>query len=573
LWNKEWVGPSAGEPDLTAVSVRAVAVFGGIEVSWTYPVTYPEAIAHTVIYRGTNNRFDQAIELEVATGNRRFDPINTVGVYYYWIEVVSVRGNKSGAIGPASARVIERKDYIIEDLTAMIDQGVLAQSLKDDIAKITLTASELQAEIRDRIAANALLGSALEMMNGDLDHAVTLIQSEISSRVDGQDALIHQADLLAAANSSNAAAIATESNIRLTADTALSERIESVLAATGNNLAAIQTLTSTTTDKDAALARQITDVMAATDANAATVQQLAIASANADSSLAQQISTVRGATDDNAAAVRNLTTTMTNADAALAAQISTVQSSTSTQMASVELNMQTQINSTNTWLSGVNDSLGIANGHIGNIGALLTARTSVNGLIGGFGVYNDGYTVESGFDVDTFWIGRTNEDKRKPFIIHNGVVYMDEVYIREATIDTLKLTNNAVTYTQAATTDESMAIRFAWTEIQTLVANLTAGWNIQLTPYMQFSIRNTSSAGMRLLRNGVQIWVGNFSCSPYNSDVFIPGFAMGMFSDSPGAGTFTYTLEACLGESASSDTGGSGGTVSNRNILGMVIKR
>lgn len=47
------------------------------------------------------------------------------------------------------------------------------------------------------------------------------------------------------------------------------------------------------------------------------------------------------------------------------------------------------------------------NGVITDIGALWTAKLSVNGLIGGFGVYNDGKNVEAGFDVDTFWIGKS----------------------------------------------------------------------------------------------------------------------------------------------------------------------
>lgn len=78
-------------------------------------------------------------------------------------------------------------------------------------------------------------------------------------------------------------------------------------------------------------------------------------------------------------------------------------------------------------------------------GALWSARLTVNNLVGGFGIYNDGSTVEAGFDVDTFWVGRTNADKRKPFIISGGVTYIDKAAIRDADIDTLKIAGNAVT--------------------------------------------------------------------------------------------------------------------------------
>ena len=68
----------------------------------------------------------------------------------------------------------------------------------------------------------------------------------------------------------------------------------------------------------------------------------------------------------------------------------------------------------------------------GAIQSMYTAKVGVNGLIGGFGLYNDGTSVEAGFDVDTFWVGRTGDDKKKPFIIEN-----DEVFINKAAIQTL----------------------------------------------------------------------------------------------------------------------------------------
>ena len=69
---------------------------------------------------------------------------------------------------------------------------------------------------------------------------------------------------------------------------------------------------------------------------------------------------------------------------------------------------------------------------ITDIGALYTAKVGVNGLIGGFGIYNDGTEVAAGFDVDTFWIGRTATDKIIPFIVQD-----EEVFINKAVIPTL----------------------------------------------------------------------------------------------------------------------------------------
>lgn len=78
-------------------------------------------------------------------------------------------------------------------------------------------------------------------------------------------------------------------------------------------------------------------------------------------------------------------------------------------------------------------------GEVTAIGALYTAKVSVNGLIGGFGIYNDGTEVEAGFDVDRFWIGRSDEDKKKPFIVQDDEVFINQAVIANASIDAAKI--------------------------------------------------------------------------------------------------------------------------------------
>jgi hypothetical protein len=109
---------------------------------------------------------------------------------------------------------------------------------------------------------------------------------------------------------------------------------------------------------------------------------------------------------------------------ALASAIDTVQTSVGANLSSVQVTLQSNIDT--------------VAGQVVNIGALYTAQVSVNGLVGGFGIYNDGTQVEAGFDVDRFWIGRTSEDRRKPFIIDNGTVYIDEGVINSLTFSKLR---------------------------------------------------------------------------------------------------------------------------------------
>jgi hypothetical protein len=108
----------------------------------------------------------------------------------------------------------------------------------------------------------------------------------------------------------------------------------------------------------------------------------------------------------------------------LLGSVNTVALASEQNIAAVQTTLQTNISS--------------VDGKVTAIGALYTAKVSVNGLIGGFGIFNDGTEVEAGFDVDRFWIGRTQTNKRKPFIIQNGEVFIDQAVINQLTFTKLR---------------------------------------------------------------------------------------------------------------------------------------
>ena len=144
-----------------------------------------------------------------------------------------------------------------------------------------------------------------------------------------------------------------------------------------------------------------------------------------DSALITAVNSVAASASGTTALIFEEQAARATADSALAAQITLAQSSLGSNLAQAQTSLQTNINT-------VDDK-------VTNIGALYTAKVSVDGLVGGFGIYNDGTEVEAGFDVDRFWIGRTNSNKRKPFIIENGTTYIDEALIRNASIDNAKI--------------------------------------------------------------------------------------------------------------------------------------
>ena len=286
--------PQPGDPSNYAI-LRAIPVFGGITVSWTFPTINPFAVAHTLLYRGTSADFINAVEISVVAGSSYFDqfPGGEPVLYYYWIKFVSVNGTYADVIGPTSCWANPIITTMMELLTDKIEQGVLAQSLKTEIDRITWLADGLTEESVYRAESDATIAEAYEGLQASFDETVSLVL--------------------------------TETELRSTADSSL------------------------------------------------------------------------------------------------ASQITTVQSQLGDDLASVETTMQANIDTTN--------------GVVQSIGALWTAKVSVNGLVGGFGVYNDGQEVQAGFDVDVFWVGRTNANKVKPFIIYDGVTYIDNAMIRQLTAD------------------------------------------------------------------------------------------------------------------------------------------
>ena len=216
-----WGGPKPGDPDNNSI-LSATPAFGGIDVSWTYPGTNPQAVAHVILYRGVSSNFNAAIVIATVGGNFFYDKSTSPQLiqYYYWITIVSVNGTVGAPIGPASAIAKPTIANVIEGLTGQIDAGVLAQSLKTEIDKITLNYQELLNEVDDRIAANTALSAALVQVQTGVTQSLAFINQEITKRQEGDSALVTQLNTVAAANASNLALIQTEQTARVTGDSA-----------------------------------------------------------------------------------------------------------------------------------------------------------------------------------------------------------------------------------------------------------------------------------------------------------------------------------------------------------------
>ena len=145
-----WAGPVPGDPGNNSI-LSATPAFGGIDVSWTFPTTNPFAVAHTKLYRGTSADFGTAILIGDMGGTFHYDKLDSGLTYWYWIQfVANPSGNIGELIGPASATAKPTIQGMLELLTEQIDLGVLAISLRTEIARIETLNLALLGEVTAR---------------------------------------------------------------------------------------------------------------------------------------------------------------------------------------------------------------------------------------------------------------------------------------------------------------------------------------------------------------------------------------------------------------------------------------
>ena len=202
----------------------------------------------------------------------------------------------------------------------------------------------------------------------------------------------------------------------------------------------------------------------------------------ADSTIVNQVNVLFAQMDDSNALILEEQTVRAAADEVLAQSVTTLESTLGGEIAQVETNAQTSIDT--------------INGEVTNIGALYTTKVNVNGLIGGFGVYNDGSEVLAGFDVDTFFVGRTQANKVKPFIIKDGETFIDEAVIQSLTFNKMRSEDGTLAFTPTVydglgNVTEAGKLKAEFIDVNNLVATQAKSSNFV-----------TGSAGWQLAANG-----------------------------------------------------------------------
>lgn len=476
-WNG---GGEPGDPNdptgpSTDVLLRASSAFGGIDVDWTYPSRNPQLVAHFQLFRSDTSNVGGAVQIATVAGSTFYDKMIGTDRKYYWLKVISLNGTASGFIGPATAIPGSLVDTIITTLEGEIDEGLLATTLRSSIDNISLNYQAIIDETDRRIADNESLSSALDLIGKRTSEVETFVNKEITQRKEGDTALAQEVTLIAAANKDNTALITEERTARVTADDALTLLQTTLHGQVNNPVTGLPATRSTLinsyytkNDADKAIAAANLTLNTAfydpLTGHAATRSLLLNdyytkstanqAISNATMSLVSQtgLTTILGGYT-NTAALQNNYYTKTDTNSAITVATEKLAAKTTfnnyTTTADLERNYYTKTGA-NTAIANAATTLQVVgpNGVKSSLqqqmtaqydlnkgySAMYTIKLDVNGVIGGFGLYNSGVTVEAGFNVDKFWIGRGGV-KGYPFIIQDGIVYIKSAMISQLKAD------------------------------------------------------------------------------------------------------------------------------------------
>lgn len=397
----------------------------------------------------------------------------------------------NGKLAPLLRTEIEKIPLLVLDLAgetqARLDDNAALQLVLDTVqTDLGLAQTLIASETTNRTTAVSAVVGELNVLGAGVAGNAAAIVAEQTARVTALEALASDVTTLYAESASNSAAIIAEQTTRVNEIEALATSIEELVAAGGGETSAGLLAEATTrAAADSALASDITALQARTTTAEADIVSANSARVTGDEANASSITTLQSLTNtkgkvifgssapsvgdqlpqnlwidttggsntpkrwdgtawlvmtdktasDALAGVASTSAvlssnyyTRSQVDSAVAGAQTTAQTYADGRVASAQTTLQTNINT--------------ANGKITDIGARYTAVVDVDGLVGGFGVYNNGQFVEAGFNVDTFWVGRT-ANKVKPFVLTGGVVYINEAAIGQLSanaVDTRGLT-------------------------------------------------------------------------------------------------------------------------------------
>lgn len=322
----------------------------------------------------------------------------------------------------------------------MINNAKIATTQKafaDDMSAMATKVEEIRAEIGDEIKAS-ITEETTARVEADkaISKRITALQSQLDDDIK--------------------AAIATEQETRATADESLARQITTLKAQTGEDIkAAIGAESSARTDADSALSSQINSLAAQTSEDIkSAITSEATARADADGALGKRVDTIKAEVDGNSAIIQEQAKAIADTNE----KVSTAWT----------LKMETSTSGGQKYVAGI--ALGIDSTGLSQF--LVQADR--------FGLVNS-----------------VNGHITTPFVIENGVAYMNGAWIKNGTIDNAKIG-------QVIQSDN--------------YAGSSAGWSINKNgnaEFNQVTVRGTVYANQGVFRGRIEAQEGYFNGTVY----------------------------------------------------------
>jgi hypothetical protein len=441
----EYVPP--GDPNLGSSVLSARAVWPGVELTWTYPNVNPEGVAHTKVYRSQSNNFSSAVQLTIAEGGYYFDqePSNVDIIFYYWIRMISVNGTVGPVIGPASAVKNAMVDQIINELGGQLNNSHLNAELNASIDQITDNTSGLSDLKQEQLFGDAVLSAMWDDLRVALDANENAIFEVRTESISQDEVLLQTINGMTAGLDGNLAEYGELIQVLVDNDEAQAAQISTLTTNVGKNTAAISDESIARVKEDEAIVLRVSTLEANTDPDgdgdyASLQEQMIAVSKKADD--AQE-----AADDADDAAAAALEAANTAAGAAKDSQDDATKALKDSKDAFDKA-------------TGADGKAVAAQGDVDDLEdetyAMYTLKSDVNGLVSGFGSYNNGYESSFLVHADTFGIGYPlrgddpNQDTVFPFIVGkvdgNAVIALNaQTMITDAAITSAKIVDAAIT--------------------------------------------------------------------------------------------------------------------------------
>ena len=570
---RDGLNPAYARPPM-AEGLKARSGIEVVLLLWENPFGHYQNHARTLIYRNTSNDFSSAVQIGTDAGVMYADRTVTGGeTYWYWIAWQSQTSIIGDETGPVSVEVAENPVDAITRLSAEIRADSFTRELLapiDGIPSIQAMATQIVQEYLDLISnvvavveEDSAGAAAIEALTSRVitnEDGITSISTSLTQLMNTVGGLASSAALMALTSrvtvnendiTSQSALVTTLMNdiMGLATSTALQALTSRVSDSEGDitslsasvtvlmneimglaTSTALQTLQSrvTTAEGDITSVSEsvttlINDIMGL--ASAAAVDQLENRVTSVEGSVTSQATRITGLETTvlglaTSAALMTLQSRVTSVEGSASANATAITQLQADFMGMVTAQAFMELTARVTSAENVDGSTTLSGL------ARWLVKTQVNQLTGGVGLLNDGSSVKFYVAANRFAIippgVSDTDDGLLPFIVDNGVVYINIAAIADASIGTAKIINGFLdqltathgTLAHANIEKGNVFDLVIGNQIQSDNFSATQGWRITRAGQAIFdlaNVRGTLSADHidADVRNWRRLWRGN----------------------------------------------------------------